>query len=85
MEKPEIGKWVLTPHAVQRLAERQITVLEIEQVIRFPDLVLAQGPKFILAKNLKNRSDNLIACVVLEKKSHDLWVVITVMHNFEET
>ena len=79
VRKPKIEKWVLSPHAVQRMVERDISVAELEKVLTDPGLVLLQGPKFILAKEFPNRKDNLIAAVVLEKMEKNLWLVITVM------
>lgn len=35
-------------------------------------------------KSLNNRDDNMVACVVLERKENDVWIIITVMHNFKE-
>ena len=84
MDKLEIKNWVLTPHAVQRLEERKVSITEIDNILKNPDLIKAQGPKYILAKKVSGRTDNMIACVVLERKTDDLWVVITIMHNFEE-
>jgi hypothetical protein len=84
MKKPKIENWVLTPHAVKRALERGVSIDEIAIIVSDPDLVLSQGPKFILAKTMNQRSDNLLACVLLEKKKPNLWVIVTVMHNFEE-
>lgn len=86
MTKDNLGikNWVLTPHAVDRLKERSISLTELEEIIKSPDIVKAQGPKYILAKELIGRSDNKVACVVLERKENDLWIVITVMTNFRE-
>ena len=84
MDSPKISNWVLTPHAAERAMDRNISMQEISEVLKTPDIVKKQGPKYILAKKFTTRIDNHIACVVLEKKSDNLWVVITVMHNFEE-
>lgn len=84
MNKPTIKNWVLTPHAVQRISERSVTIIEIQEVLDHPDVIKEQGAKLILAKNLTARKDNMVACVVLERKENDVWIVITVMHNFEE-
>ena len=84
MNKPVIKNWVLTPHAVERIAERKVSIDEIQEVLDSPDLVKEQGEKFIFAKSLSGRSDNMIACVVLERSENDLWIVITVMNNFKE-
>ncbi|MNL58681.1 hypothetical protein D3C87_1823370 [compost metagenome] len=82
--KLSIKKWVLTPHAVERVVDRKITIPELELLIREPDTVIAQGPKYLLVKKLKGRKDNNVAAVVLEKREQDLWVVITVMVNFQK-
>ena len=83
-ERPQIKKWKLTSHASQRIKERNISMHEIEEIINSPDEILIQGTKYILAKNLKNRKDNMIATVVIEKKEHNLWLIITVMINFQK-
>jgi hypothetical protein len=64
------------------MAERNITVVEIEETVRHPDWASPQGPKWILAKHFKERDDNLLAAIVLEKEA-DLWVVLTLMVQFE--
>lgn len=84
MNKLVIKNWVLTPHAATRVAERAVTMDEIQEVLDNPDVIKEQGTKFILAKHLASRSDNMIACVVIERKENGLWVIITVMHNFKE-
>ena len=76
---------VLTPHAVKRIEERKISIQEVQDTLNNPDVVKTKGPKFILAKSFDNRGDNKLACVIIEKKTEDLWVVITVMHNFKES
>jgi len=65
------------------MAERKITAFEIEETIRNPDWALAQGPKWILAKHFKNRKDNLLAAVILQKEEANLWIVLTIMVHFE--
>lgn len=82
--KLNIKKWVLTPHAVERVVDRKISMEELELLIFSPDEVIAQGPKFLLVKKLKGRKDNNVAAVIIEKKEQDLWVVITVMVNFQK-
>lgn len=83
MAKLKVTKWVLTPHAVDKILDRKISTLELEQLILNPDQVIEQGPKFILVKKFVKRKDNNVAAVILEKKGKDLWVVITVMINFQ--
>ena len=54
-----------------------------EKVLNSPDEVIKQGPKLIYVKMIKHRKDNLLAAVVLEKKE-GLWLVITLMVNFQK-
>lgn len=84
LDIPTIKKWALTPHAVERMAEREVSIEEIEEILKNPDEVVKQGPKFIFAKNIKGRSDNMIATVIVEKKEHGLWLIITIMMNFQK-
>jgi hypothetical protein len=65
------------------MAERKITAAQIDEIIRNPDWVSPQGPKWILAKHFKERKDNLLAAVVLEKEETNLWIVLTLMVQFE--
>jgi hypothetical protein len=83
-KRPHIRRWVLTPHAAERARERRISMPELEQIIAAPDLVMPQGPKWILAKRFPTRSDNRLAAVLMEKQKENLWVVITVMVRFDE-
>ena len=64
------------------MMERDISVEAIQQLIEAPDVVVAQGPKWVFAKTIGARHDNLIAAVLLERKDKDLWIVLTVMINF---
>jgi hypothetical protein len=80
---PKIKNWFLSPHAAQRMAERNFTVAELEIILDEPDFVLHQGPKLIFSKNVMSRKDNMLAAVVLEKRK-DLWLVITIMVNFQK-
>ncbi|MBC7743230.1 MAG: DUF4258 domain-containing protein [Bdellovibrionaceae bacterium] len=80
---PNIKKWVLSPHAAARIIERKISIDEMNLIFTEPDFVLHQGPKYIFSKSLMKRSDNYIAAVIIEKKE-DLWLVITVMVNFQK-
>ena len=83
MAKPIVKRWVFSPHATNRMMERGISVETIQHLIEEPDLVIAQGPKWLFAKSLSTRHDNLIAAVLLERKANDLWIVLTVMINFQ--
>lgn len=82
--RPEISKWVLSPHAVLRMEERGITLAELTELIEHPDARISQGPKWIFAKAFRGRSDNKIAAVLLERRERNLWVVVTVMVRFAE-
>ncbi len=79
-----IKKWVLTPHAVERVLNRKISMDELGSLIQEPDQIIPQGPKFILIKRFQKRKDNNIAAILIEKKGEGLWVVITVMVNFQK-
>lgn len=81
--KPVVKKWVFSPHAATRMMERGVSVDAIQQLIEAPDLVIAQGPKWVFAKSFSTRHDNSIAAVLLERKDKDLWIVLTVMINFQ--
>lgn len=80
----KIKRWVLTPHSVERILSRKITMAEMESLIKNPDEIIAQGPKYILSKRFSKRKDNNVAAVIIEKKGENLWVVITVMVNFQK-
>jgi hypothetical protein len=72
------------PHAVTRMQERGISVVEVEQIISSPDGRIAQSKdKAILYKKLVGRRDNLVAAVVLERLPGNLLEVVTVLVNFE--
>jgi hypothetical protein len=65
------------------MMERRVSVDAIQELIEAPDLVIAQGPKWVFAKSFNTRHDNLIAAVLLERKHKDLSIVLTVMINFQ--
>lgn len=72
------------PHAVERMQERKITVREVESVIESPDGRIQQSQdKQILYKKLPNRSDNLVAAIVVDRLPGGIVEVITVLINFE--
>ena len=73
----------LTPHAAQRVFERKISLEELDLLISSPEDTVKQGPKLILTRTFSSRRDNKIAAVVIEKKGEDLWLVLTVMVNFQ--
>ncbi len=79
----KILNWALSPHAVERILERRISLNELRKLLEEPDEIIQQGPKYILCKQFTERNDNRIAAVVLEKKEDGLWLVITVMVNFK--
>ncbi len=81
-KKIKISSWVLTPHAAERLLERKISIAELQTLLAKPDEVISQGPKYLLVAHFPKRSDNKLAAVVLEKKG-DLWLVITILTNFQ--
>lgn len=58
----KIKKWVLTPHAVQRILDRDISMEELRQLMLNPDEVVVQGPKFLLSKRFQSRKDNKRCC-----------------------
>ena len=72
------------PHAVSRMQERGITVVEVEQIVLNPDGSINQTKdKSIRYKKLLHRKDNLVAAVVVEKQPGNLIEVVTVLVNFE--
>lgn len=83
MKTPVIADWALTRHAAERMAERNISISDLELTLRAPDHVIAQGPKFVLVKRIEGRKDNMIATVVIEKKEHGVWLVISVLNEFQ--
>lgn len=75
---------MLSPHAVSRMVERGVSIETMRQLLESPDWIVAQGPKWIFAKSFPNREDNSVAAVLLEKRDKDLWIVLTVMINFQQ-
>ncbi len=72
------------PHAVERMLERKISVAEIELIITQPDGKIQQSKdKAIMYKAIPKRKDNLVAAVVVEIFSRNLFEIITVLVNFE--
>lgn len=70
---------IYTDHAVQRMEQRKITHDLILDVLSSPDGRIKQTmDKEIIYKKIKNRSDNLIAVVIVGKKE-----ILTVMNFFE--
>lgn len=72
------------PHAVIRMQERKVSVVEIEEIITSPDGSIQQSrDKIIHYKKLRGRKDNKVAAVVVEHFPGDIVEVITVLVNFE--
>ena len=72
------------PHAVERMAERKISVREIEEILSFPDGKIFQTKdKAIYYKRLIARMDNLVAAVAVEIGPDNTFEIITVLVNFE--
>lgn len=84
LKQPKIEKWVLSFHALERIQERKISSQDLQSLIDEPDYWIEQGPKWILGRKVKGRSDNDLAAVVIEKKEQGLWVVLTVMVHFQK-
>ena len=84
MKAPKITHWVLSPHALARIEERHVSSAELSEVILNPEVTVQQGHKWIFAKHFSGRTDNNIAAVLLERREHGLWVVVTVMVRFQE-
>ncbi|MGQ0708507.1 MAG: DUF4258 domain-containing protein [Rhodoferax sp.] len=70
---------VLTRHAVQRMAERCITEVELQAVIDTGDTRYKDDTHLWAFKHLAGRSDNLICAVLVLENAV---VVKTVMHDF---
>lgn len=68
MAVPTIKKWVLSPHALERIQERKVTAQELALVIERPQVTLPQGAKWIFAKALSGRNDIKVAAVLLERE-----------------
>ena len=76
-------QYVLTPHASERMGIRRISNRELEELLYNPDEVMPQGPKLILSKTFLARTDNDLAAVILPRE--EVWIVITVMVNFQKS
>ena len=72
-----------TPHAVERMMQRNISPKEVELLLNKPDGTIQQSmDKFIYFKQIKGRKDNALAAVTVKIESNR-FEVITVMVNFE--
>ena len=70
---------IYTDHAVQRMEQRKISHDLIIELLTFPDGRIKQTmDKEIVFKKIKQRQDNMIAIVVVDKKE-----ILTVMNYFE--
>ena len=78
----DIEKWVLTQHAKVRQLERIITNEELEYLLKSFDICIYQGAKYILVRHFNDRDDNKIAAVVVPGDKN-IWVILTVMVNFQ--
>ncbi len=71
-----------TPHAVDRMIQRQISTADVEVLLTEPDGSIRQSQdKIIVYRNIEHRPDNALAVVAVERGDHI--EVITVMVNFE--
>ena len=71
-----------SPHAVDRMIQRQISTAEVEDVLAKPDGLIKQSQdKLIVYKKVNTRTDNSLAIVAVEQNGN--FEVITVMVNFE--
>ena len=71
-----------SPHAVDRMIQRQISTAEVEDVLAKPDGLIKQSQdKLIVYKKVNARTDNSLAVVAVEQDGN--FEVITVMVNFE--
>ncbi len=73
-----------SPHAVDRMFQRQISTIEVEDLLIKPDGVIKQSrDKVIAYKKIRGRNDNSLAVVAVERDGN--FEVVTVMVNFEVT
>jgi len=73
-----------TPHAVERMIQKQIAPSDVEILVAEPDGRIRQShDKVIYYRNFKGRSDNALAAVVVQIR-HNYSQVITVMVNFQD-
>lgn len=71
-----------SPHAVDRMIQRQISTAEVEDALANPDGLIKQSQdKIIVYKKINSRTDNSLAVVAVERD--DNFEVVTVMVNFE--
>ena len=71
-----------SPHAVDRMIQRQISTAEVAEVLAKPDGLIKQSQdKIIVHKKLNTRTDNSLAVVAVERDGN--FEVVAVMVNFE--
>lgn len=71
-----------SPHAVDRMIQRQISPSDVEEVLKKPDGLIKQSQdKLIAYKKINTRTDNSLAVVAVEREGNV--EVVTVMTNFE--
>ena len=69
-------------HAVDRMIQRQISTVEVEDLLARPDGLIRQSKdKVIVYKRMPGRKDNALAAVAIERDG--AFEVIIVMVNFE--
>ncbi|MCY4531834.1 MAG: DUF4258 domain-containing protein [Gammaproteobacteria bacterium] len=69
-------------HAVDRMIQRQISTVEVEEILINPDGLIRQSrDKVVAFKKIEGRSDNSLAVVAVERDGNI--DVVTVMVNFE--
>ena len=72
---------IYSPHAVDRLIQRQISTAEVEEVLAKPDFLVKQSQdKITTYTKIGTRTDNSLAVVAVEQDCNI--EVITVMVNF---
>ena len=73
-----------SPHAVDRMIERQISTTEVEELLGKPDgLIMQSQDKVIAYREFERRIDNAIAVVAVGQGGN--FEVVTVLVNFEVT
>ena len=71
---------VLTEHACQRMAERQISLEQVLEIIDSGTMKEAGGLHYWLYKLLPDRTDNLLCVAAV---IDNVFVVKTIMHHWE--
>ena len=71
---------ILTEHATQRMAERQISFEQVLEIIDNGTVKEAGGLHYWLYKHLPDRTDNLLCVAAV---IDNVFVVKTIMHHWE--